>query len=188
MKNIQATSGINSTIVEELASEGIIFKAAPLELMTIRVIYMNMPIMGIGIRNNYGGYEFYARHYFKKPVTLLKSGSSTIHFRINRKTCSCCIFSDLLDYLSYCSITDFHKGDLPRWCDCIIIGNPSNFVNAMLDAESYDVINCILPNTDEGRTMFSTIQQRSPLRTRDYSALYRGYDSLKEYVTTQNTE
>ena len=125
------------------------------------------------------------------PQTITFNEPGIIFFPYQRgtKTAACCVFSSLIDYLSYSTL--IKKGNtfgLPVKYDCIIVNNVRNFPDALLDCEEYQRIYCILPNTDVGRVMAYTIQHRNKGRYVDVSKIYNGYEDLHDFMTNQKIQ
>ena len=139
------------------------------------------------------GEEVSLEEEFSSPVpqTITFNEPGIIFFPYQRgtKTTACCVFSSLIDYLSYSTL--IKKGNtfgLPVKYDCIIVNNVRNFPDALLDCEEYQRIYCILPNTDVGRVMAYTIQHRNKGRYVDVSKIYNGYEDLHDFMTNQKIQ
>lgn len=168
-----------------LENESLFIDNLPHEIVGIEVSYFNKTIYGIGIKNNRGGYELYAPEFINRPVSLIKSGCTLIRHKKGQESAYCCLFFSLFDYLSYYTLSKKYIMPLPSAADCIIVGNIKNFIQAMLDTESYEITYCILPNTIVGKTMSRTIHDRNPSNSIDISYIYKEYDSIHDYIKHQ---
>lgn len=167
-----------------LESEGINPLRIPDSVISVEVLCLNRICKGVGIKNRHGGMEFFSRDY---PINGLVNinHSEVLMFSSSKKMTShsCCLFADMLDYLSYLTLLGEPEGEkLPRNCDCFVMNDVNNFIAIMLDTISYDHVYCLFPNTDTGKTMEKTIISKNQSRAIAESELYNNYESLHEYV------
>lgn len=169
-----------------LESEGINPLRIPSSVISVEVLCLNKICKGIGIKNRHGGMEFFSRDY---PINGLVNinYSEVLMFSSSKKVVShsCCLFADVLDYLSYLTLLGEPEGEkLPRNCDCFVMNDVNNFIAIMLDTVSYDRVHCLFPNTDTGKTMEKTIIGTNQSRATTEARLYHNYESLHEFVKT----
>lgn len=169
VKLIRVTPIIKRPTHALLCKEGFTFYPFPNQLREVHIIFMNRYTIGIGMRNCRNGIEFYCPS-IDRPITLNTSGRTIVTGRNNKST-TCCIFATFLDYLA-CLTYNFTHNNNSNNHDYIIINNPSNFSQVVLDAETYIDIKCFLPNNDVGKTMTLTLQDRLRDRVSDMSYLY----------------
>ena len=164
-----------------LYSQGITSTHFPRCLKYVEVTSLNVIYKGVGIRNVNGGMEFYCSELCSFPFTVSKRGITIVPFVEGHISRICCLFADLLDYLSYLTLIERHGHPRPDG-DCIIMGGPSNFMDLLPKISSYHCVYCYLPLTVVGRTMYLTIKQRRKDMTLDYSFLYQGAVSLHSCI------
>ena len=94
--------------------------------------------------------------------------------------------ADMFDYIAYVFLaSNLDAEKLPTLCDNIILNDPRNFTDMMLNSVGYDRIYCFFPHTLSGDTMEKTLLQRIDARRvislRDY---YKDYPTLYEFAKT----
>lgn len=98
------------------------------------------------------------------------------------------LFADMFDYIAYVFLANNSAAEkLPTVCDNIILNDPRNFTDMMLNSVGYDRIYCFFPHTLSGDTMEKTFLERIDTRRvislRDY---YKDYPTLYEFAKTFN--
>ena len=95
-----------------------------------------------------------------------------------------CVFSSFLDYLAYKTLcadeTEAYILGLVR-CDCIVMNNPANFTQMVLDTDMYDQVHCFFPNTAAGKVMERSIMSRHP-NAISMAHIYEDKGCLYNYV------
>lgn len=157
--------------------------ALPYEVSSRTFKFLGKNISGLCIRNKNGGYEFFNSEYMVEPVTILHPGTSIILQRRNHRTEECCIFLSLLDYIGFMNL--LYNESLPEGishpCDCFIIGDESNLIDAMLDTDCYSRNYCFFSWSLIGRTISKTFIHRNPKVNIDMSGFYQEFGSIFEY-------
>ena len=136
-----------------LYSQGITSTHFPRCLKYVEVTSLNVIYKGVGIRNVNGGMEFYCSELCSFPFTVSKRGITIVPFVEGHISRICCLFVDLLDYLSYLTLIERHGHPMPDG-DCIIMGGPFNFMDLLPEISSYHCVYCYFPLTVAGQTMY----------------------------------
>lgn len=159
------------------------------EISTGTVTVLGINMNGLCVQNVNGGYEFYNSEYMEEPATLIHPGTTIILTKQNQKSRHCCIFLSLLDYLAYRNLQ--YEAALPEElshpCDCFIIGDESNLIDAMLDTDTYGKVFCMFPRHLIGKTITQTFIYRNPNMYIDVSDFYQDYCSLFDYNKNINS-
>lgn len=93
---------------------------------------------------------------------------------------SCCLFTDLMDYLAFKTL--LYKGGLhlPSDSDCLIMNSLNNFVNMMIDSDLYERVYCFFPCDEVSKTMEKTLISRRADSVKTFS-FYQHYLRLFDY-------
>ena len=110
-----------------LSELGIVIRHFPPCLKLVEVTSLNVIYRGIGIRNIRGGTEFYCPELLLHPFTVRKPGLTVAPRIEGRRSSTCCLFTDLLDYLSYLTFLDMHGTPIPEG-DCIFMSSIRHFI------------------------------------------------------------
>ena len=152
---------------------------APTLMCSVELVYDNHFHKGVGVRNDNGGMEVWAPGITDRFFTVREPGVLTVPVYRNGKTSACCLFADILDYLSYLSLASSAGSHLPRGCDAIIMNDFRNFASMVVDSDEYAYVHCLFPQDAAGRTMEKTILRRND-RAHSSVRNYRGFTSLYE--------
>ena len=178
------TGGISIAARDMLREQG--FAPEPLYgiIKTMVIKYYNVYIQGITIPNDNGGMEFYAPSHFDKPITLFHDYTTTITYHRKKRSDSCCLFANMIDYFAYKTMQHKkqHSDVLPFRCDCVIMNKPINFLNATIEVEGYNHVYSFLPLDDVGISMYKTLQERNPSIIEDMSPLYNKEEYLYKII------
>lgn len=187
-RNIKYKPCLDMELTQKLEEAGIIFRTYPHSLLSIEFTHYNQKISGIGVRNIHGGFEFSSKDNLAISQTLKRKGITLIPYIARSRSASLCIFESTMDYLSYFCLAQQFILELPQYCDCLIVGDVSNFVQSILEIDIYERVNCFFTMTDVGRTMLATLKSRDCRKIVDYSNLYFQYVSLSGYAkSSQNS-
>lgn len=163
--------------------EGVDVTMLPSRIFECTFKYDGRRIIGLGIENDAGGMEFFNRDFFDFPVTLKKKSHTTIrHNRLRGRGDTCLLLFGFDDYIAYEVLCKKQLLPLPSGCDVIIVGHPMNFIQAMLDTESYEVTYLLFPKNECSDCAKKTIQTRNPNGTADISDIYGDNSSLADYL------
>ena len=137
---------ISAYVTKMLAHHGICLLSFPAAIRQFTIVTAKQSFIGIGLRNNKGGIEFYNDSLWR-IVTVGASGISLIYQgNKDNKTTECLVFLDILDYLSYLSIMQTFKDvQIGNNSDVIIINSFSNTYKAIEACRDYKGINVFLP-------------------------------------------
>ena len=95
------------------------------------------------------------------------------------------LFADMFDYIAYVFLASNPDAEkLPTLCDNIILNDPRNFTDMMLNSVGYDRIYCFFPHTLSGDTMEKTLLQRIDARVVSLRDYFKDYPTLYEYAKT----
>ncbi len=100
-----------------------------------------------------------------QTVSIDKQGVSFFPKFEGITTLHVCLFASFIDYLAYktlCADERLSQRLGLIKCDCIVMNNPSNFIQMMIDSDGYDVVHCFFPNTISGEVMERSIMSRNP--------------------------
>ena len=148
--------------------------------------YDGQRIIGLGMKNDAGGMEFYNRNFHNTPITLKKKSHTTVRFNRRRgRGDTCLLLFGIDDYIAYEIIQQKKLLALPSDCDIIIVGHPMNFIQAMLDSESYEITYLLFPQTECCACAKKTMQTRNPNGTLDLSHIYGENSSLLQYLINE---
>lgn len=114
--------------------------------------------------------------------TVYRSGLLTLPFVRGFRSESCCVFSNILDYLSYILLANGREPGFPRGCDAIVLNHPRNILRLLLSCDVYEHVYCFFPNTIYGKTLESTLLERNASRAVSQCYLYAGHATLFDYV------
>ena len=184
VNNIKFSHSLDDELVMKLQSEGIVFRSHPRSLMSVNFMHYNHHFSGIGIRNVHGGIEFCNKDKLEDQLSLVKTGFILILHAPRCRTASLCLFSSIMDYLSYVYLTQHFILELPQYSDCLIIGDVSNYVESILETDIYEQVHCFLPTSDVGQTMYATLKSRNDRKFVDYSDFYSKHISLLGYTNS----
>ena len=165
---------------EKLQEFGINPSSIPEEVYSIDCSSLNRVWHGIGMRNVHGGVEFISLTEMKRPTTIHRKGI-TLQPSKKSSVASCCLFSNLMDYLAYLSLSKDGKIALPKECDCIILNHHFNLSHFLVESEEYEEVNLFLPNSSAGKVLTRTIMDRNPAAV-DWSGSYIHFQSLRSYA------
>ena len=101
----------------------------------------------------------------ERTITIDQMGISLFPKFKEIPTLECCLFTSFLDYMAYktiCREDISLMGEEHIMCDCIVLNNPSNFSELMLEAAPYDKVHCMFPSTVAGRVMCETMKSCNP--------------------------
>lgn len=137
---------ISPFVIEMLQHHGISLLSFPDSIRQYTVVTARQTFIGIGLRNQQGGIEFY-NDSLGRIVTVGASGISVIYqMKKDIKNDECLVFLDILDYLSYLSIMQTFKDvQIGNNSDVIIINSFSNTYKAIEACRDYKGINVFLP-------------------------------------------
>ena len=179
---------LDDQLRQQFLGEGLNPLLIPPVVKTAEVTYLNKIYKGFGIKNRFGGLEFYCsdlpiNEKVKGPVTIDQPCQTLYPLKQNIRSRMCCLFMDWLDYLSYLTLSERDRvGEYPTDCDCIVMNDTRNFVSMMIDADDYDHVYCFFPHSYIGQVMEQTLQSRSGNHYTMKSYLYEGYLNLHEYA------
>ena len=195
---------LDDNVRQQLLHEGINPLLVPSVVKQAEVSYLNKIYKGFGIKNPFGGMEFYCKDLPMQgpvlgPVTIDSPCVSRYPAPYTIRGRYCALFVDWLDYLSYLTLLDRDRveksicnsdrvGEWTNDCDCIVMNDTRNFVSMMLDADDYEHVYCFFPHSFIGGIMERTFQSRSETHVTMMSHLYDGYLNLHEYVKQINKE
>lgn len=96
------------------------------------------------------------------------------------------LFADMFDYIAYVFLANNPDAEkLPTLCDNIVLNDPRNFTDMLLNSVGYDRIYCFFPHTLSGevieKTILTSIDARRVVSLSDY---YGDYTTLYEYAKT----
>ncbi len=121
------------------------------------------------------------------PVTLKHPGLCHFPKRKNLKTKECCLFVDFMSFLCYQSRLRYHKDPNMIDCDCIILNNPCNFPEFIIDSENYEKAYCIFPSDNIGKTLLLTLKARRAPCVVDFSKYYNAAPALDTPSSSQDS-
>ena len=101
---------LDDRLRQQLLDEGLNPLLIPPVVKTAEVTYLNKIYKGFGIKNRFGGLEFYCNDLptnekVKGPVTIDQPCQTLYPLKQNIRGRTCCLFMDWLDYLSYLTLS-----------------------------------------------------------------------------------
>ena len=157
-------------------SSGIDIGKARQTVTGVEVKFQNRIYHGFGYYNANKGLEVVSREL--GCISLPTAGITILPAEKRRGRGSCCLFSNILDFLAFQNIlTDWDNPirDMlltARKCDCIILNSAENFISLMLESDRYEKVNCMFPNDTYGRTLWKTLSGRGHSEYIDMSDFY----------------
>lgn len=139
---------------------------------------------GIGCLNEKGGVEFFAKRISADTMTVGNYGLIVFKASTKKKMRECYLLSNILDYLSLRTLQfeGYIAAKYPGFADYIVLNDSKNVLPFICESDSYDIIHCMLPNTDAGLILSQTLKVRNPNHIIDDSELYSEFKSLTEYL------
>lgn len=128
------------------------------KLISIEFQSLGCYYRGIGIKNCNRGCEFFCDVYNPSFLTLGRSGLIHIKKRNRKDYMSAMVFTNIRDYLSFCTKEEMKENVKYENADFIILNEPKNFSHAVSLCNNYSQIYCFLPPTLSGIMMFMTIK------------------------------
>ena len=138
----------------------------------------------IACRNINGGFECF--NEYVGLFTLDKDGITVNNVYQSRRSKECCLFTNILDYMSYLTLCSIKSVSLPRYCDCIILNTEKNYNAFNLECDHYQFIHCFFPKYVSGMTLEKTLFTEFKGRIDSYTKQYDNNSSLLEYVSNFN--
>jgi hypothetical protein len=120
------------------------------------------------------------------PVTLKYPG--LCHFPKSKasRTRECCLFVDFLSFLGYQSrLRQLQDPDMVD-CDCLVMNNPCNFLDFIIDSENYEKPYCVFPKDDVGATLLRTLKSRRETCVVDFSRFHFPTPRIEDLTSCQN--
>lgn len=158
------------------------FSRLPVSLSRVEFLCVNKCYQGIGMKNDIGGYEVFNPEYTQRPFSLKTTATITLRPHRQNVTHVCCLFYDFLDYLAFWELKGMNHFRLPQAATCIIMSHVSNFMHMVVDSDDFDEVYLFFPNTDLGKTISKTLQQRNQKKNKNCDVLYKGHRNLMEFV------
>ena len=122
----------------------------------------------------------------ERTITIDQMGISLFPKFKEIPTLECCLFTSFLDYMAYktiCREDISLMGEEHIICDCIVLNNPSNFIELLLEAAPYDKVHCMFPSTVAGRVMCETMKSCNPHAV-DHYEFYENDVTLYAFVSS----
>ena len=96
----------------------------------------------------------------------------------------CFLFSSMEDFAAFKDIKDLPLMVKPSACDCVIMEDASNLFCVAVELDDYDRVFMFLENSHIWQTVAQTIEDRNQRHVYNCSCMFKGYQSLREYVKT----
>ncbi len=137
---------------------------------------------GVGIVNQNHGVEFISQDLTDESITLNNSGITFLPIKKEHRSSRVCVFFNLSDYLAYQTLQKSGYIRLPSDCDSIIMSDVRNFIHLAIEGDDYDTVYLYFPNDVIGNTITRTLKDRYGEYAIVCNPLYKGYDSLLQFV------
>lgn len=166
---------LESPVLLDYLQQRRVFLSAALQYCAeIRYRVKEKNYLGIGFKNDFGGYEirnaFYKNSSSPKGITTIKSGFVRV-----------AVFEGFFDFLSFISFS--HNRNTNDYSFCIL-NSLSFFESSRTFLEQHQQVDLYLDNDTAGRKCTRDAQSSSP-RYFDKSLLYEGYKDLNEWWSSQ---
>lgn len=137
---------------------------------------------GIAFQNNHGGWLIYEDSILFDELTIGKNGMVYIPFKDGFKASTCCVFTSVMDYLSFLTIQYYKPKEQFLFSDCYILGDATVFLSCAEYSTQYDNIFCLFPYDDLGRMMYMTLKDVATNSVVQDNDAYKDCESLQNYL------
>ena len=140
-------------------------------------------ISGVGYPNENGGVTFYSP-LIGDIANIGEPGVTMLFSKKNQKSSSVCVFENFLDYLAYLMLMGLNKQTIDS--DVLILNSVGNFLDGMLECETYRRVLCFFRRSRASVIMQATFLDRMNGISKDMSYIYTesGNDSLLDLIGT----
>lgn len=154
----------------------------PFSVNSTRIKYIAIPgdtnyrRIGVAIENIAGGLEFIESNM--KATSLIKKG--LIFFKHEGYE-TCCVFYNVMDYISFMNIRKMKLIGFPLKTDVIILTDECFYPWLEVLLDDYEEVLGYFPNSVIGKMLNASLGDRVKKHFKALNPLYKGYPSLCEY-------